>query len=124
MLGNAGSALSCPTAPHNDLPAIDSLMESTSSDLEILASTMPSIIISSDSTAACLSEDDPDWQIFHDVPVSGSLVYGNEEEVILNFKVLRKQLFSIRFPPDSCFMQILFHFFCKVCMINMNIFFA
>jgi hypothetical protein len=42
---------------------------------------------------------------------------------ISSFKVLRKQLFSIRFPLASCFMQILFHFFCKVCTTTMNIFF-
>jgi hypothetical protein len=38
-----------------------------------------------------------------------------------NFKVLGKQL---SFPLASCFMQILFHLFCKVCMTNMNIFIA
>jgi hypothetical protein len=43
---------------------------------------------------------------------------------ILNFKVLVKQSFSICFLPANCFMQISFHFFCKVCMTNMNIFFA
>ena len=43
---------------------------------------------------------------------------------ISNFKVPRKQSFSICFPSASCFMQIPFHFFCKVCMINMNIFIA
>jgi hypothetical protein len=43
---------------------------------------------------------------------------------ISNFKVLRKQSFSICFPPANCFMQISFHMFCKVCTTNMNIFFA
>jgi hypothetical protein len=45
---------------------------------------------------------------------------------ILNFKVLGKQSFSICFPPASCFMRILFHFFAKyvdkyehlLCMIS------
>ena len=35
-----------------------------------------------------------------------------------------KQLFSICFPSTSCFMQISFHFFCKVCTTNLNIFFT
>jgi hypothetical protein len=43
---------------------------------------------------------------------------------ISNFKVLGKQLFFICFPPATCFMQISFHFFCKVCTTNMTIFFA
>jgi hypothetical protein len=43
---------------------------------------------------------------------------------ISNVKVLGKQSFSICFPLASCFMQISFHFFCKVCTTNMNIFFA
>jgi hypothetical protein len=35
------------------------------------------------------------------------------QHIILNFKVLGKQLFSIHFPLASCFMQISFHFFAK-----------
>jgi hypothetical protein len=43
---------------------------------------------------------------------------------ITNFKVLGKQSFSVCFPPTSCFMQISFHLFCKVCTTHMNIFFV
>jgi hypothetical protein len=43
---------------------------------------------------------------------------------ISNFKVLGKQSFSICFQPASCFMEILFHLFCKVGTTNMNNFFA
>jgi hypothetical protein len=43
---------------------------------------------------------------------------------ISNFKVLWKQSFFIRCPPATCSMWILFHFCCKVCITNINIFFA
>jgi hypothetical protein len=46
------------------------------------------------------------------------------DDYILNFKVLGKQLFSIRVPLASCSMRISFHFFCKACMTNINIFIA
>jgi hypothetical protein len=47
-----------------------------------------------------------------------------ERNCISNFKVLKKQSFSIHFPPASSFIWISFHFFCKVGTTNMNIFFA
>jgi hypothetical protein len=53
-----------------------------------------------------------------------SLEGSNQRIYISNFKVLGKQSFSIHFPPATCFMWISFHFLCKVCTTNVNIFFA
>jgi hypothetical protein len=63
-------------------------------------------------------------QRFRDLKTLFQNCFKRTVNYISNFKVLGKQSFSICFPPASCFMQILFHLFCKVCMININIFFA
>jgi hypothetical protein len=52
----------------------------TSSDIEILAGTAPPITLSSDSLAAWLSEDDPNWHAFHDVPIRELVDEESEEE--------------------------------------------
>jgi hypothetical protein len=52
----------------------------TSSDVEILAGTAPPITLSSDSSTAWLSEDDPNWHAFHDVPIRGLVDEESEEE--------------------------------------------
>jgi hypothetical protein len=41
----------------------------SSSDVEILARTTPPSTLSIDSSTAWLSEDDPNWHFFHNVPV-------------------------------------------------------
>jgi hypothetical protein len=46
---------------------------SSSSDVEVLGSMTPLFSVSSDSTMPCLSEDNPDWHIFHNVPAHGSM---------------------------------------------------
>jgi hypothetical protein len=69
--------------PSEDLQPVaiaDSSSGSASSDLEILKSNPPPITISSDSSAHCLSEDDPNWHIHHDVPVQSSICYESEED--------------------------------------------
>jgi hypothetical protein len=53
-----------------------------------------------------------------------SLGGSNQRTYILYFKVLGKQSFSICFPSARCFIRILFHFLCKFCRTNVNIFFV
>jgi hypothetical protein len=54
-----------------------------SDDVEILASTLPPIAISTDSS---ISEDNPNWHIFHDVPVHDSIDGDDsDEEEYVNF---------------------------------------
>jgi hypothetical protein len=55
---------------------------SESKDVEILASTSPPIAISTDSN---ISEDNPNWHIFHDVPVHDSIDrFDSDEEEYVN----------------------------------------
>jgi hypothetical protein len=52
----------------------------TSSDVEILAGTAPPVTLSSDSSAACLSKDDPNRHAFHDMPLRELVDEESEED--------------------------------------------
>jgi hypothetical protein len=54
----------------------------SSSDVQIVGGSATPVTVSADSSAQFLSEDDPNWHIFHDVPVAWSTGYESEEEVV------------------------------------------
>jgi hypothetical protein len=54
----------------------------SSSNVQVIGGTAPPVIISTDSSMPVLSEDDPNWHIFHDVPVTGSRGYESAQEEI------------------------------------------
>jgi hypothetical protein len=54
----------------------------SSSDIQVIGGTAPPVTLSTDSSTHFLSEDDPNWHIFHDVPMTASGSYESEEEDI------------------------------------------
>jgi hypothetical protein len=76
---SASLHVSCSLASVDTLSRVESI-DGTSSDVEILVVSAAPITVSTDSSAACLPEDDPDWHEFHNVPVGGFPEDKSEEE--------------------------------------------
>jgi hypothetical protein len=64
--------------------SLDALSRVESSNVEILAASAPPITLSTDSSAALLSEDDPDWHRFHGVSICGLADEDSEEDEYLD----------------------------------------
>jgi hypothetical protein len=63
-----------------DAPSTTGSKGSQDSDMELLGSIAPVIFVSTDSSIPYLSEDNPDWHIFHDVPIEDSVAGAESED--------------------------------------------
>jgi hypothetical protein len=54
----------------------------SSEDIEVIGGSEPSIMLSTDSSAYCLSEDNPNWHAFHNVPLNVLEEESKEEDFL------------------------------------------
>jgi hypothetical protein len=87
-----GSGLEASTAPKSHAPlqgsasldaaSIAAAGVTSSDDVEVIGGSEPPITLSTDSSVYCLSEDNPNWHAFHDVPLNVPEEESDEEDFL------------------------------------------
>jgi hypothetical protein len=97
-LGTSSELPGLPASIDPELPAsVDATLGRSSSglvsssDVVVLGGSALPIVVSSDSSLPYLSEDNPDWQFFHDVPIQGLNDEDSDEEEYLDLPLPPKK---------------------------------